>query len=82
MDFRVLGALEAHGADGPLHLGGPKPRALLAILLTRPNRVVSTDQLVEELWQGRPPDSAATALRVHVPRLRSQIEPGRPRRTP
>jgi DNA-binding SARP family transcriptional activator len=33
--------------------------------------------LIEELWEGEPPPSAATALRVHFGRLRSVLEPDR-----
>ena len=31
-DFRILGTLEVIGEDGPVTLGGPRPRALLAAL--------------------------------------------------
>ena len=39
--------------DGvPIDLGVLKQRALLAMLLIHANRVVSTDQLIDELWAG------------------------------
>ncbi len=43
----------------------------------RANRPVSADQLIEELWEGEPPPSAPTALRVHIGRLRQVLEPER-----
>jgi DNA-binding SARP family transcriptional activator len=47
----------------------------LALLLARPNEVVSADRLVEELWSGRPPTSAANALQYHVSQLRKALAP-------
>ena len=54
------------------------PRAVLAILLLRANEVVSSDRLVEELWAGAPPASAAKGLHVHVSRLRRALGAGHP----
>jgi DNA-binding response OmpR family regulator len=46
-------------ADGrTLPIAAEKPRALLAILLLRPNEIVSVDRLVDELWGDDPPASA------------------------
>ena len=39
MEFRILGPLEAWNDGREVSLGGPKPRALLAALLLRPNEV-------------------------------------------
>ena len=50
MEFRILGPLEVVDGDRPLALGGERQRALLALLLTRANEVVSTDRLIDELW--------------------------------
>jgi hypothetical protein len=47
MEFRILGPLEVVDADRPLALGGERQRALLALLLTRANEVVSTDRLID-----------------------------------
>ena len=52
LEFRILGPLEVVGPDGPVHLGGPKQRATLAILLLSANRVVSIDRLADELYAG------------------------------
>ena len=41
------------GIDGaPVALGGPKQRALVAILLLHANDVVPLDVLIDELWEG------------------------------
>lgn len=40
------------------------------MLLLDANRIVSRDRLIDELWDGAPPDTASTALQVHVSQLR------------
>src|SRR4029079_17171346 len=56
------------GASVPL--GGPRQRALLAVLLLAPGRVVATDRLVELVWGGEPPKAAKAALQNSVAALR------------
>ena len=73
MEFRILGPLEVSGVDGPVALGGGRERALLALLLLHANEVVRSDLLIEELWRGEPPASAAKALQVYVSRLRKRL---------
>jgi len=79
MRFRVLGPLEVEADSGPVALGGPKERRLLAQLLVRPNQVVPVETLVRALWGAQPPKSAAKILQAHVVRLRQALEPGRAR---
>lgn len=74
MDYRILGPLEAWAGDRRLPLGGPRQRALLAILLLRANEAVSTDRLIDELWGDRPPETAANTLQVYVSQLRKALE--------
>ncbi|MEC3977632.1 AfsR/SARP family transcriptional regulator [Amycolatopsis sp. H20-H5] len=54
-------------------LGGPKPRLLLAALLLQPNVVVSTEVLVDVLWPGSAPRSAAANIRTYVHSLRRRL---------
>ncbi len=75
MEFRILGPLEVVADGRPLALGGARQRALLALLLTRANQVVSTDRLIDELWGERAPKAAANALQYHVSRLRKLLAP-------
>ena len=44
VEFAILGPLEARETDEPIQLGGPKQRALLAMLLLEAGRVVSQDR--------------------------------------
>src|SRR5438876_8533215 len=76
MDYRVLGPLEARDGEGPLALGGPKQRALLALLLLNANRVVSRERLIDELWDDSPPETAVTSVQVYVSRLRKVLPTG------
>ncbi|HEY3671857.1 MAG TPA: BTAD domain-containing putative transcriptional regulator, partial [Acidimicrobiia bacterium] len=73
MDFRVLGSVGIVDGTALLPLGGGMPRRLLAVLLAYRNSVVSTDRLVEVLWEA-PPDSAAATLQSYVSRLRRFVE--------
>jgi DNA-binding SARP family transcriptional activator len=59
MDFRILGPLEVSANGERLELGGPKQRALLAMLLLNAGEVVSSDRLVEALW----PECSSASVR-------------------
>ena len=77
VEFRILGSVEAVGDDGPLPLGAPKQRALLALLLLHANTVVTRDRLVDTLWGDDPPRSAVSSLQVYVHGLRKVLGPDR-----
>jgi len=72
-EFRILGPLEVWGDGGPLPLGGRKRRALLALLLLNRNELVPSDRLLEEVWGGSNPESAASSLQVYVSQLRKVL---------
>ena len=72
MEFRILGPVELADGDRLVVVGGPRQRALLAILLLHANELVPADQLVEELWEARPP-AACRSLQVYVSRLRKAL---------
>ena len=72
MDFRVLGPIEVLGDAGTVPLGGEKPRALLAALMLRRGRAVTTDALVHAAWE-RPPPTVDHAVAVYFSRLRAAI---------
>ena len=73
----MLGPVTAVGDDGPLALGAPKQRALLAYLLLNANTVVPRDRLVDVLWGAEPPRSAVSSLQVYVHGLRKTVGPER-----
>ena len=76
LDFRILGPLDASDGNRTLTPGGAIQRALLAILLLHANRVVTADQLIDQLWGESPPSSGTTALQVRVSQLRKTLGDG------
>ena len=72
MEFRLLGPLEVRDANRVVAVGGPRARALLAILLLHANEVMPADDLVFELWT-KPPDTAGNSLQAHISRLRKAL---------
>ena len=73
MEFRILGPLEVFENGRRLDVGGAKQRALLAILLLHANEVVSTDRLIDALWEDEAPHTGRKALQVYVSQLRKVI---------
>ncbi len=69
----MLGPLEARVEGVPVGLGGPKQRALVALLLLQANDVVPLDRLIDELWEGAPPPSAPAYVQNCVSRLRKLL---------
>ncbi len=74
-EVRLLGPVQAVRAGGEVPLGGPRQRAVLALLVVEAGRVVPAERLIEELWRGSPPAGAAITLRSYVSRLRSALAP-------
>jgi DNA-binding SARP family transcriptional activator len=75
MEFRLLGPLEAHSqVGGGVRLGGPKQRAVLAVLLLNANQVVSKDQLVDSVWGEQPPEAVDATLQNAIYRLRRAFD--------
>jgi hypothetical protein len=62
IEFRLLGPFEVSERGQPLEVGAGKQRALLALLLLRAGEVVSTDRLIEALWEEHPPASAVNSV--------------------
>ena len=71
--FRILGPLDVVDREQAVLLGGPKQRALLAILLLRRGEAVSSDRLIDQLWGERPPATAAKTLQGYVSHLRKAL---------
>ena len=77
-EVRLLGPVQAVRAGREVPLGGPRQRAVLALLVLEAGRVVPAGRLIEELWRGNPPPGAAVTLRSYVSRLRSALAPEMP----
>ncbi len=74
-EVRLLGPVQVLRSGGEVALGGPRPRAVLALLVLEAGRVVPAGRLIEEAWRGAPPRGAATTLRSYVSRLRGALAP-------
>jgi DNA-binding SARP family transcriptional activator len=55
LELRLLGPVQAVRTGRDVALGGPRQRAVLALLVLDAGRVVPADRLVEDIWRGRPP---------------------------
>lgn len=78
--LRVLGSFEADVNGVRVGLGGPRQRAVLALLLCAGGEVLSADRMVDQVWEGKPPTRALASLQSYVSNLRRILEPGRPPR--
>ena len=75
MDLRLLGNIELVDRDERVDLGGPVPRAVIAVLALSANQVVPLERLADAVWNGEPPASAARTLQSYIARLRRQLAP-------
>ncbi|UFR02054.1 winged helix-turn-helix domain-containing protein [Streptomyces sp. Go40/10] len=76
MRFGILGPVEIHTDDGtPLDPGGPRPRALLTLLLLDAGRPVPVERLLDGLYGVEPPAGAVSALQSQISRLRRRLAP-------
>lgn len=74
VEIGVLGEIRVLVAGVPVAVGGARQRALLARLAVDHGTAVSTDRLIDALWDGSPPRTAPQTLRTHVARLRRALE--------
>ena len=70
LQFSVLGPVEVSENGRNLPLGGPKQRALLADLILNAGTVVSTAQLIDDVWGDTSPVTAGHTVEAYIARLR------------
>ncbi len=80
--YALLGPMEVGVAGAAVDAGGPKQRAVLALLLINANHPLTPDRMIDELWGEHPPSTATATLQAYVSNLRKILEPGRPARAP
>ncbi len=83
LQIGLLGTLQVVHRGVDVTPSAPKVRQVLALLALRTNSTVPLHQLVQELWEERPPSSAATTLQTYIYQLRklpglSDQQPGSP----
>ena len=78
----LLGPLSASIDGVDVGLGGRRQQAVVAVLLVARGQQVSTERLLDTLWDGVPPPSGAASLQSYVSHVRRALEPDRAPRTP
>lgn len=78
MRFTLLGPLGAEAENGPVELGPPKQRSVLAVLLLHANEIVSTDRIIDLVWGDDPPRTADHSVQIYVSELRKALSNGSP----
>ena len=73
LEVSLLGPVEAVVDGERRTIGSPAQRVLLGVLALRLGSVVSSDRLIDVVWDGAPPPSAAAGLHVYVSRLRKTV---------
>lgn len=81
MEYRVLGKLDVRRDGESIDLGAYRQRSLLALLLTSPNAVFSTDQLIDGLWGDDGSPDRQNSLWVYISGIRKALEPDRQKRS-
>ena len=76
LEFRLLGPFELF-VGGALVKLGRRPRALLVALVLRRGETVSTEALIDCVWEDALPPSAKSVLHVYISQLRRVLPPGR-----
>ncbi|MDR3662725.1 MAG: BTAD domain-containing putative transcriptional regulator [Mycobacterium sp.] len=74
VDYVLSGAVEVRRAGRSVPLGGTKQRCVLAVLLANHGSAVSTDQLIQYVWEDDAPPKALASLRAYVSNLRRVLD--------
>ncbi|MDX3525582.1 BTAD domain-containing putative transcriptional regulator [Streptomyces sp. ID05-39B] len=80
MAVQLLGPVRAWRHGREVVLGPPKQRAVFALLAGRTNDVVNIDHIIDAVWGGDVPQTAANGVHTYVAGLRRILEPERSRR--
>jgi DNA-binding SARP family transcriptional activator len=70
----MLGPLQLWTGTAWTGIRAAQPRLVLAVLLVKSGQIVTTDRLVDELWEHKQPRTATATVQVYVMRLRRMLE--------
>ncbi|MCB0893861.1 MAG: AfsR/SARP family transcriptional regulator [Nocardioides sp.] len=70
----VLGPLQVVSAGREATLSSRRQRALLVLLAMNANAAVTSERLVDQLWDGTPPPGALTTLRSYISHVRRFLD--------
>src|SRR5687768_18447940 len=72
LEILLLGPVEVRDGDR-VHRPAGKQAILLAALAREPGQTITRARLIDELWPGDPPETAAKSIDVYLWRLRKAI---------
>ncbi|MFJ3894506.1 AfsR/SARP family transcriptional regulator [Streptomyces sp. NPDC090083] len=72
-EVRLLGPVEVWAGDRRAPLGGVRPLAVLSALVVHLGEVLSTDRLVDCVWDQRAPATAGALVATHVSAVRRAL---------
>lgn len=73
MHIALLGPMAVVGPEGPVALGGPKERGVLAVLALHAGSTVTDSRLIESIWGDEAPRSASKVVQNQILRLRKAL---------
>ncbi|MEV7908306.1 AfsR/SARP family transcriptional regulator, partial [Streptomyces anulatus] len=68
--FRILGPIELHNGEAPISISPGRQPIILGALLFQANHVVSTEHLIDAVWDEDPPPSARNQVQICISALR------------
>ncbi|EXG82401.1 DNA-binding transcriptional activator of the SARP family [Cryptosporangium arvum DSM 44712] len=74
--FGVLGPVQVRRQGAEIDLGPRQQRLILALLLANAGQPVGINDIVDVLWDQRPPPSAVNVVHRYVGAIRRSFEPG------
>jgi DNA-binding SARP family transcriptional activator/tetratricopeptide (TPR) repeat protein len=78
----VLGPVTVWRDGREVMAGQPRQLAVLGVLASRANQVVSRSELVDAVWGDQPPASVESGIYTYIAGLRRVLDPDRSRRAP
>lgn len=73
LEVRLLGPVEVWAGDRRAPLGGVRPLAVLSALVVHLGQVLSTERLVDFVWDEQAPATAAALVATHVSAVRRAL---------
>jgi len=75
ISFRLLGHVSIDSGGHLAYANGSKMWTVAAMLALEPNRTISMERLIDEVWPHKPPASAVANIRTYISYLRRILGP-------
>ena len=73
VEILLLGPVQARVDGQPINVGVRRQRFVLAVLALQPNRLVTTERLVDLCWPDDPPRTARRVVHTQISQLRATL---------